>query len=68
MAASGDRVQAFPVAWPYGPYGYPYAYPAFFDPWFGPVATLGFFGTVGPGFQIIVFPAAATSITASTEG
>jgi hypothetical protein len=51
MAASGDQVQAFPVAWPYGPYGYPYAYPAFFDPWFGPVATLGFFGTVGPGFR-----------------
>jgi hypothetical protein len=51
MAASGDQVQAFPVAWPYGPYGYPYAYPASYDPWFGPVVTLGFFGRVGPGFH-----------------
>ena len=23
MTASGDQLQAFPVAWPYGPYGYP---------------------------------------------
>ena len=23
MTASGDQLQAFPVAWPHGPYGYP---------------------------------------------
>jgi hypothetical protein len=23
MTAGGDQVQAFPLAWPYGPYGYP---------------------------------------------
>jgi hypothetical protein len=49
MAASGDQLQAFAVAWPYGPYGFPYA--AFYDPWSGPVVTLGFFGRVGPSFR-----------------
>jgi hypothetical protein len=31
MAANGDHLQPFPVAWLYGPYGYPYAYPAYYD-------------------------------------
>jgi hypothetical protein len=51
MAASGDHVQAYPMAWLYGAYGYPYAYPDFYSPWFGPAVTLGFFGRVGPGFH-----------------
>jgi hypothetical protein len=51
MAASGDHVQAYPVAWLYGPYGYPYVYPAYYSPWFGPAVTLGFFGRVGPSFH-----------------
>jgi hypothetical protein len=51
MAASGDHVQAYSVAWPYGAYGYPYAYPPYYSPWFGPAVTLGFFGRAGPGFH-----------------
>lgn len=46
MASRGDRVQGFPIAGAYGPYGYPYAYPAYYDSWFGPTLGLGFFGTV----------------------
>jgi hypothetical protein len=45
MAANGDHLQPFPVAWLYGPYGYPYAYPAYYDGWFGPAFGLGFFGS-----------------------
>jgi hypothetical protein len=48
MAVSGNQLQAF---WPYGPYADPYAYLAYYDPWFGPAVTLGFFGRVGPGFR-----------------
>jgi hypothetical protein len=62
MAASGDHVQGYPVAWLYGPCGYPYAYPAYYSPWFGPAVTLGFFGRVGPGFHH------GFSIMVSTEG
>ena len=51
MAASGDHVQGYPVAWLYGPYGYPYTYPAYYSPWFGPAVTLGFFGRAGPSFH-----------------
>ena len=50
MTASGNSVQAFPVAGPYGPYGYPYSYPTY-APWFGPAVTLGFFGGIGPRFH-----------------
>jgi hypothetical protein len=51
MAASGNTVQPFPVAWPYVPYGYPYAFSAYYGPWFGPPVTFGFFGGFGPGFH-----------------
>lgn len=51
MAASGNRLQQFSVAWPYGPYGYPYFYPGFYSPWFVPPVSLGFFGGFGPRFH-----------------
>jgi hypothetical protein len=51
MAASGNRLQQFSVAWPYGPYGYPYFYPGFYSPWFVPSVSLGFFGGFGPRFH-----------------
>jgi hypothetical protein len=51
MASSADPLQVFSVAWPYDAYGYPYAYPPLYNPWFGPVVTLGFCGRVRPGFR-----------------
>jgi len=51
MAASGNQVQAFPVAWLYGPYGYPYVYPVFYGPWFGQIVALGSLRRVRPGFH-----------------
>lgn len=51
MTASGDQLLAFPVAWPYGPYGYPYPYPGFYSPWFGGSLTVGFFDGFGPHFH-----------------
>jgi hypothetical protein len=55
MAASGNSVQPFPVAWPYAPYGYPYALSAYYGPWLGPPVAFGFFGGFGPGFHHPVF-------------
>jgi hypothetical protein len=43
MAARGNKVE-FPVAWPYGSYGYPYAFSEYYGPWFGPPVAFGFFG------------------------
>src|SRR5271166_170859 len=51
MAASGNRLQQFPMAWLYGPYGYPYFYPGFYSPWFVPSVSLGFFGGFGTRFH-----------------
>jgi hypothetical protein len=54
MAANGNHVQPYQVAWPYGysPYGYPYLYPAYYDYWFGPTLGLGFFGGREARFHI----------------
>jgi hypothetical protein len=56
MAASGNSVQAFPVAWPYTPYGYyPYALSAYYGPWLGPPVAFGLFGGFEPRFHHRVF-------------
>jgi hypothetical protein len=51
MAASGNSLQQFPMAWRYGPYSYAYLNPGFYNPWFFPPVSLGFFGGFGPGFR-----------------
>jgi hypothetical protein len=48
MTASGDSVQAVPVA---APYTYAYGGPAYFSPWFGPPVAFGFFGGLGHRFH-----------------
>ena len=56
MAASGNSVQAFPVAWSYTPYGYyPYALSAYYGPWLGPPVAFGLFGGFEPRFHHRVF-------------
>jgi hypothetical protein len=51
MAASGNSVQPFSVAWPYASYGYLDAFSAYYGPLFGPPVAFGFFGGFGPGFH-----------------
>ena len=56
MAASGNSVQPFPVAWSYTPYGYyPYALSAYYGPWLGPPVAFGLFGGFEPRFHHRVF-------------
>jgi hypothetical protein len=53
MAATGNLVQPFPLAWLYARYAYPYW--AYYDPWLGSPFAFGFFGRVGPRFHHHIF-------------
>jgi hypothetical protein len=64
MAASGDHVQALPVAWSYAPYEYGYGYPGYYSPWFDQLSPWAFSAGLA---HIISIATMASFMVASIE-